>query len=76
MWYNKNVRKKRGDAMARLIRHVKTNVRFQVLKEEKKYYIVIKDEEPEIKLRLEKFAVDGKMFKLEKQAKNKPSKKA
>ena len=62
--------------MAKLIRHVKTNVRFQVIKEEKKYYIVIKDEEPEIKLRLEKFAVDGKMFKLEKQAKKRPSKRA
>ena len=61
--------------MARLIRHVKTNVRFQILKEEKKYYIVIKDEEPEIKLRLEKFAVNGRMFRLEKQTKKRTSRK-
>ena len=52
--------------MSKMIRHLKTNVQFEVIQEEKKYYIVIKNDEPDIKLRLEKFAVDGKMFKLEK----------
>jgi len=55
--------------MAGIVRHLKTNVRFEIIKEEKNYYVVIKHDEPEIKLRLEKFAVDGKMFKVESQKK-------
>jgi hypothetical protein len=53
--------------VAKKIRHIKSNVIFEVISEEKKFYIVIKNDEPDIKLRLEKFAVDGKMFKLENQ---------
>ena len=52
--------------MARTVRHVKSNVIFEIIQEENNYYVVIKSEEPDIKLRLEKFAVDGKMFKMDK----------
>ncbi len=57
--------------MAQMIYHTKTKVQFEVLREEKDFYVVVKKEEPEMKLRLEKFAVDGKMFKLERKSKKK-----
>lgn len=59
--------------MSNFIYHVKSNIKFEVLKEEKDYYVVVKEDEPDIKLRLEKFAVNGKLFKFEKARKDKPA---
>ena len=65
-----NYRFLEGGNVPKTIRHIKTNVLFEVVSEEKKFYVVIKTDEPDIKLRLEKFAVDGKMFKLENKRKS------